>query len=388
MPTLRSPSLKTITCTGSAVCSWPGARGFQDVAQRHQGENAVAVLHHLASARDTRWSCGKLLEPGDERERNGQALEGAGAEQEQPLLLDARLRLLFRCGARLLAGFGQHPGALADAEHVEDEGHAAIAHDRRAGIHGEPFQLLAERLDHDLLGVVDAVDHQSELAVLGLQNHDADRLGPLRRLEPQHLVQVGDGQQTPAPAINRCSVHVLDVLLGGISLQADQFEQADLGNHESLAAAGDHQAGNDGQRERNLELDRGAFAGPAEDIDDAADLLDVGLHDVHADAAPGNVGHGLRRRKAGLEDQVQRLAVAQLLRLFGPQKPFLDGLLLDPRDVNPGPVVADFDVDLPAFVIGAKRQSSLRRLARAVRGLPAARCRGRTSCGPGAPAGP
>ena len=27
------------------------------------------------------------------------------------------------------------------------------------------------------------------------------------------------------------------------------------------------------------------FAGPAEYIDDAADLLDVGLHHVHADAA-------------------------------------------------------------------------------------------------------
>ena len=36
---------------------------------------------------------------------------------------------------------------------------------------------------------------------------------------------------------------------------------------------------------------------PAENIDDAADLLNVGLHHVHADAAPGNIGHGLRRRE-------------------------------------------------------------------------------------------
>ena len=128
--------------------------------------------------------------------------------------------------------------------------------------------------------------------------------------------------------------------------------------------------------------------GPAENIDHAADLLDVGLHHVHADAAAGNVGHGLRGRESGLEDQVQRLAIAQLLRLFGPQKPFLDGLLFDPRDVNPRPVIADFDVDLPAFVIGAKSQSSLRRLARARLGLRALRCRGRTNCGPGGPAGP
>ena len=94
----------------------------------------------------------------------------------------------------------------------------------------------------------------------------------------------------------------------------------------------------------------------------------------------------LRGRKAGLEDQVQRLAVAQLLRLFGPQKTFLDGLLLYLNDVNPGPVIADFDVDLSAFVISAKRQSSLRRFAGAAFGRRAFRCRGRTNCGPGAPA--
>ena len=177
-------------------------------------------------------------------------------------------------------------------------------------------------------------------------------------------------------------------LSDGIAFQPDQLEQADLRNHESFAAAGDHQAGNDGQRERDLDLDRGAFAGPAEHIDHAADLLDVGLHHIHADPAAGNVGHGLRRRESGQEDQVQRLAIAQLLGLFGPQKPFLDGLLFDPRDVDPRPVIADFDVDLPAFVIGAKSQSSLRRLARARRGPPAVRCRGRRSCEPGAPADP
>ena len=201
----------------------------------------------------------KLLEPGDERERNGQTLEGAGPEQEQPLLLDARLRFLFCRRARLLAGFGQHSGALADAEHVEDEGHAAIAHDGRAGVHGEPFQLLAQRLDHDFLGVVDAVYHQPKLPVFGLQDYDVDRLGPLGRFQTQHLIQVSDGQQTAAPAIDRCSVHMLDVLLRRISLQPNQLKQADLGNDEPFPSAGNHQAGNDRQRERDLDLDRRAL---------------------------------------------------------------------------------------------------------------------------------
>ena len=181
--------------------------GFEYGPQRNQAEDAVAVLHHLASARVLDGRLRKLLEPGDQRKRNGQALEGAGPEQEQPLLLDPRLRLLFRRGARPLTGFGQHPGALADAQHVEDEGHAAIAHDGCAGVDGEPLQLLAQGLDHDFLGVVDAVHYQPELPVFRLQHHHADRLGPLGRFQPQHLIQVGDGQQTPAPAIHRRAVH-------------------------------------------------------------------------------------------------------------------------------------------------------------------------------------
>ncbi len=159
-------------------------------------------------------------------------------------------------------------------------------------------------------------------------------------------------------------MHKLDALVRRIPLQPNQLEQTDLGNDEALASAGDHQSGNDGQSERDLELDGGAFAGPAEDIDNAADFLDVGLDHIHADAAPGKVGHRSRHREPGQEDEVQSLAIAQFLSLFRPQEPFLDGLLLDARDVDARPVVGDFDVDLPAFVIGAKAQSSLWRLAR------------------------
>src|SRR5271157_2569114 len=332
---------------------------FQYGPERNQWENAVPVLHYLAAARMLDGRLRELLEPGDQRKRNGQALERTGPEQEQPLLLDARLRLVFRRRARLIAGFGQHPGTLADTEHVEDEGYAAVAHDGRAGVYGEPFQLLAQRLDHDFLGVVDAVHHQSELPVFGLQDHHADRLGPLGRFEAEHLIQVGDRQKTPTPAVYRCALHILDVLFRRISLQTDQFEQADLGDHESFATARDHQAGNDSQREWDFDLDRGAFAGPAEQVDNAADFLDVRLHHIHADPASRNVGDGFRQGEAGQEDQVQGLPIAQPLGLLGPQKPLLEGLLFDTGDVNPRPVVADFDVDLAAFVIGAKGQPAL-----------------------------
>ena len=56
--------------------------------------NATAVLNDLPFARmfDRRR---KLLEPGDKREWNGQALEGAGPKEQQPLALHLRLRLSF-----------------------------------------------------------------------------------------------------------------------------------------------------------------------------------------------------------------------------------------------------------------------------------------------------
>ena len=44
-------------------------------------------------------------------------------------------------------------------------------------------------------------------------------------------------------------------------------------------------------------------------------------------------------------------------------KPFLDRLLFHPRNVDARAVVADFNVDLPAFVIGAQGEPALRWLA-------------------------
>ena len=71
---------------------------------------------------------------------------------------------------------GDHVGHLRDAEHVQDQRDLAVAHDRRAGKAGDALQLLAQRLDDDLLGVVDLVHHQAELPVVGLQHDDVDHL--------------------------------------------------------------------------------------------------------------------------------------------------------------------------------------------------------------------
>src|SRR5664279_5989349 len=59
-----------------------GTAGLQHVSERHEAEDAVPVLHHLASARVLDQASRKLLKPRNQRKRNGQALEGTGFEQE------------------------------------------------------------------------------------------------------------------------------------------------------------------------------------------------------------------------------------------------------------------------------------------------------------------
>ena len=76
-----------------------------------------------------------------------------------------------------------------------------------------------------------------------------------------------------------------------LAFEPDEFEQADLRNRVAVAAAGDDQRGNDRERERNLHACTVVpCAGLALHVDGAADLLDVRFHDVHADAAAGDVG--------------------------------------------------------------------------------------------------
>ena len=103
------------------------------------------------------------------------------------------------------------------------------------------------------------------------------------------------------------SCEVLDARSGLVAFEPHQFQQADLRNRVTIAAAGDDQRRDDRQRQRNLDLDGRAAPELALNVDRAADLFDVGLHDVHADAAAGDVGDLLGSGKAGQEDQLSQL---------------------------------------------------------------------------------
>jgi hypothetical protein len=92
-------------------------------------------------------------------------------------------------------------------------------------------------------------------------------------------------------------------------------------------------------------------------INGAADFFDVGLDDVHADAAAGDVGDFFGSREAGEEDEVDAFAFAHTRGLFRRDQAFFDGLAADLIGVEPAAIVGDLDDDLTAFVIRAQEQA-------------------------------
>ena len=106
------------------------------------------------------------------------------------------------------------------------------------------------------------------------------------------------------------------------------------------------------------------MAGDALHIHHATDLLDVGLDYVHANAAPRDVGDPFGCRKSGEEDEVQRFALRHAGGVIRRDRAAFDRFSLYPIDIDSRTIVADLDVDLPAFMEGSQRQSAFQRLSR------------------------
>ena len=157
----------------------PSRRCRRDPAWREVDErqDLAAVLDDLVGASALSRSRGnssrRATSDSGMAMRLSRAAPGTGAA---PASRRRRARAVARAVDQVaVAHLGDHVRALGDAQHVEDEGDAAVAHDGGAGERGERLELLAERLDDDLLGVAHPVDDEAELAVVGLQHDDVDR---------------------------------------------------------------------------------------------------------------------------------------------------------------------------------------------------------------------
>ena len=112
-----------------------------------------------------------------------------------------------------------------------------------------------------------------------------------------------------------------------------------------------------------LMVTAGALAGHRLDVDGAADLVDIGAHHVHADAAAGDRGDGGGGGEARREDELVDLGFGHLLEFGLGDETVGDRLGLDPLGVEAAAVVGDADDDVAALVIGRQADGALLGLA-------------------------
>ena len=337
------------------------------VDQRHQ---LLAVLHHVAAVRHLDLVGGDLFKTRHQRQRHRLGLRRAGAEHQQ------RGQLFAAGGARRgrLVGdvvLGGDLGAerLRDAVGIDDHDHRAVAQNGVAREHVDVAQLGRHRLDDDFFGVEHAVDHDAEGLVADLRHHDEAvlrlRLGAPSSIFKQ-LAQMHQRQQLVAQPQDRGVLDALDLVLG-IGMRPHQFDHRQLRDGEAVAGGLDDQGRDDRQGQRDLDGDAGALAGHRLDVDGAADLIDIGAHHVHADAAAGHQVTAAAVEKPGAKMNLWIWLSDHLLDVgFGGQ-PVGDRLGLDPLGVETAAVVGDADDDVAALMIGGESNRALLRLAGSAR---------------------
>ena len=87
-------------------------------------------------------------------------------------------------------------------------------------------------------------------------------------------------------------------------------------------------------------------------VDRTADPVDVGAHDIHADAAPRQARHLRRGGESLREDELMDLRLGHLVDVGLGGEPGGHGLGRNATRVEAAAVVADLDDDVPPLVIG------------------------------------
>ncbi len=196
----------------------------------------------------------------------------------------------------------------------------------------------------------DAVDDDAERLAADLgDDHKTFVVGAWS--EPQQLLELDQRQQLVAQPQHRRVLDALDVMLAAVG-GPHQFEDGKLRYGKALGAGFDDERGDDRQRQRNFDRERRAGTGRRFQIDGAADLLDVGAHHIHADAAAGYAGDRRGGRKTRREDQIADLGVRLAGHLGLVDKTLLDRLGADARQIEPAAVVGDLNDDVAALMAG------------------------------------
>ena len=132
--------------------------------------------------------------------------------------------------------------------------------------------------------------------------------------------------------ITRCrtrAVHCRWTVVSSRLLKADDLDHRLQRHGEDVAGDLHHQAGQDGQRQGQLDRERRAAAGLALHLDRAAEVFDLRADDVHAHAPPRHLGHFFGGAEAGFPDQLMDFRRRHVLGVGRRDQAALDGLAAD-----------------------------------------------------------
>src|SRR6266542_911974 len=236
------------------------------------------------------------------------------------------------------------------ARHVDDERDPAVPENGGSGDPLEFPEIGLEALDHDLLLVQELVHQQADPAPLVL--HDDDE--PVAR-----IIAVGAHAEEASKSEHREGFGPTSDHLAATrqvpKIPASGLDGLDNGRQRQdvcLSAHTERLPVEDGQSERELEPEGRAAPALALDRDGAAEERHIPLDHVQPDPAPGNLGDAFGGGEAGLENKVENLLVGQ--GALAEAKPGCGRLGEDAGTVQPPPVVADFDVDAAALLVGSE----------------------------------
>ena len=201
-----------------------------------------------------------------------------------------------------------------------------------------------------------------EPRVLAVVLDDDDVLAPGRSApESEQVAQANVGEHAAAEREYAARVRVASEP----ERQLDAFPHGLEREDERLAPGIDGEPLDDRERERHANRDRAPHAVVARHLHVAFERRDVVTHDVHADAAPGEVGHGLRRSRSRGRRRAGRPR-ASLIDAPSPRDETRRARA--PREdavaAKAGAVVADLDDELPGLVARAQRDRPRGILAR------------------------
>src|SRR5271163_2478367 len=225
--------------------------------------------------------------------------------------------------------------------YIQNQHNRAVAEDGSAADDRGSHQLIFESLDDQFLFTHQTVHGQAKSAPAAAYHDHKDSFDLFAQLK--HFVVVNP----------------VNALLG------DARDFRDGGKRHGVKPPVNAEQKRPDAREskRHEQSERGASPLRALEFDRAFEGLERGLHDVEADAAPGNLGDFVRGAESRSENQLEALQLVEPGSLFLGNDPALDGPADDFFAIESAAIVGDFDDDLVAVMVGVQADGAARRFS-------------------------